>query len=306
MEKFKRLIRKIITHKRNDKILMVMKGLTMGCIIFITSVLAYALFFEDDTTSNSSSSSEWPSSYEEDYEDAFSESGSGEECNVAGITIHGDIYTYNNSFDSQNLDVVSSEDISYQLEYAQDKENIELIILEIDTYGGIPVAAEEIGHTLQRYVEKPVIALIRSAGLSAGYWVASASDVIFASALSDVGSIGVTQSYLDNSLYNQREGHIYNSLSTGKFKDIGDPNKALTFEEKALIQRDLNIINNIFIKTVARNREISESKVRALADGSSLLGEAALKAGLIDKIGGYYDVLDYIKEEMDIEPVVCW
>ena len=227
-------------------------------------------------------------------------------CNVAGISLHGDIYTYYDP-ESQNMDnVVTSEDIVYLLETAETTPNIEAIILEIDSYGGSPVASREIVDTIKNFVTIPVIVQIREAGLSGAYWVASASDYIFASEISDVGSIGVTQSYLDESGYNIREGFTYNSLNTGKFKDILDPQKPLTWEEKQLLQRDLDIVYEAFVKDVAENRGIELSEIEKLADGSSMLGQMALEKGLIDEVGGYYEVQDYIYNKLGIDPVVCW
>jgi protease-4 len=136
--------------------------------------------------------------------------------------------------------------------------------------------------------------------------VASASDYIFATELSDVGSIGVTMSYLDNSTYNQKEGYVYNSLSTGKFKDILNPEKQLTWEERRLLERDLEIIHDIFVKSVAANRGMEVGEANGLADGSSMLGEMALEAGLIDEVGGYYEIQNYLLNLIGEEPVICW
>jgi protease-4 len=113
-------------------------------------------------------------------------------------------------------------------------------------------------------------------------------------------------SYLDYTKYNEKEGLTYNQLSTGKFKDSGDPDKPLTLEEKKLFERDLNIMFNNFIQAVSENRKLSIDKVKKLADGSTMLGEMALKNGLIDKIGGPIEVRNYLKEKLNEEISVCW
>jgi protease-4 len=239
-------------------------------------------------------------------EDEFEVPYADTSCTVAGVSFHGDLYTYYDQ-ESQALDDVStSEDITYYLSVAEDSPNIEVILLEIDSYGGSPVATQEVVETMQQYVTKPIVVQIREAGDSAGYWVASAGDYIFASDLSDVGSIGVTMSYLDESILNQKEGYTYNQISSGKFKDSGDPQKVLTAEEKALFQRDVDIMHEAFIQAVSTNREMDIEVVRKLADGSAMLGEMALEKGLIDEVGGFYDVLDYIYDEYEVDPVVCW
>ncbi len=237
-------------------------------------------------------------------------SGSSGECNTLGIELHGNIVTYitPDSFNQEgNLiyDESASQDIVAALENAVINEEIKAIILEIDSYGGSPVAAEEIEQAIKR-VNKPIVVLVRDGATSAAYWVASGADIIFASAMSDVGSIGVTFSYLDNYQKNTKEGLTYNSLSTGKFKDYGDPDKPLTNEERKLIMRDLNIIYDKFIETVATNRNLDINKVKLLADGSSMPGQMALENGLIDRIGGMTEVKEYLKEKIGEEVDVCW
>jgi len=235
-------------------------------------------------------------------ENPFAESG----CTVAGINVHGNIYTY---YDVESMsvdDVISSEYVNYLLETAEYTPNIKAILLEIDSYGGMPVAAQEIVSAVTYSVSVPVIAHIRGAGLSAAYWVASAADTIFASELSDVGAIGVTQSYTDQSIANRQQGATFNSLSTGKFKDILNPEKPLTYEERQLLERDLAITHDVFVRSVAENRGMSVEDVQALADGSSMLGKMAKEKGLIDEVGDYYDVLDYIADTYDIDPTVCY
>ncbi len=232
------------------------------------------------------------------------------ECNVRGIILHGDLQTYiaESDFDENDnllIDASASEDIQYAIEESNQDSGIQAIILEIDSYGGYPVAGEEIANAL-KFVEKPTVALIRGAGASAAYLAATGADMIFASKHSDVGSIGVSMSYLDRSNYNQEEGLTYNKLSTGKFKDAGDPDKTLTLEERQYFERDLKILLENYIQEVATNRNLPVSKVRQLADGSTMLGEAALKNGLIDKIGDLRAVEQYLAEKLSTDIVVCW
>ena len=84
-----------------------------------------------------------------------------------------------------------------------------------------------------------------------------------------------------------------------------NPDKVLTDEERNLIERDLNIIYENFIKAVADNRNLEIEKVKLLADGSSMPGQMALENGLIDKIGGKYEVEEYLKELISNNIVLC-
>jgi len=231
-------------------------------------------------------------------------------CNVLGIELHGNLVTYISpaDFDKDgNLlsDQTASENIVYSINEAEKDENIKAIIIEIDSYGGSPVAAEEVSNVLKN-AKKPTVALIRNGGVSAAYFVATGANKIFASKNSDVGSIAVTMSYLDNVGQNQKEGLTYNQLSSGKFKDTGDPDKALSAEEIKLLMRDVNIIHQNFIKAVSENRKLDIKKVEDLADGSTMLGEMALNNGLIDEIGGLFEVKEYLKEKIGADVEICW
>jgi len=280
------------------KVKKVFKIIGIAIVVFIIIAFCfgvYFLFFSSDDTGE---------------EMDVAEQGVEENCNVSGISLHGDLMTYISPADYDtdgNLlyDESASEDLVYNIEQAEKDEQIKAIILEIDSYGGGPTAGEEVANALKN-AEKPTVALIREGGVSAAYWAASGADIIFASQNSDVGSIGVTMSYLDNTAQNQKEGLAYNQLSSGKFKDTGDPNKTLSVEEKALLMRDVNIIHQNFMEAVAENRNLDINKVKAMADGSSMLGEMALQNGLIDKIGGESEVKEYLKEKIGDEVEICW
>jgi len=235
---------------------------------------------------------------------------SDKDCNVYGIELHGELVTYISPADLDKdgnpmKDQVASEDIVAAINGADKDDSIKAIILEVDSYGGSPVAGQEVNEALKN-AKKPTIALIRGAGASAAYLSAIGADIVLASKNSDVGSIGVTMSYIDSSSQNQKDGLTYNQLSAGKFKDTGDSDKVLTAEEKVLLMRDINILHQNFIKAVADDRKLDIKKVENLADGSTMLGQMALESGLIDKIGGLVEAKEYLKDKTGKVAEICW
>lgn len=232
------------------------------------------------------------------------------ECSVSGINLHGVMSTYIPAeiLDEEGMateDVVASEDIIYAISQAEWDDDVKAILLEVDSYGGMPVAGEEIANALKR-ATKPTAAFIRGGGASAAYWAATGADRIFASKNSDVGSIGATMSYLENSERNRQEGINYVNLSTGKFKDTGSPDKPLTADERALLMRDLKIVYENFIEAVSANRNIPVDEVRAIADGSTVMGERAVELKLVDEIGGQLEAEQYLSDVIGEEVVTCW
>jgi protease IV len=251
-------------------------------------------------------------SYNSLFANRFKDSGQYDDqvygCNVFGLNIHGTLVTYlsedqtqtEDGTDEQN-DMVASEDIVSLISQADKDENIKAIMLDVDSLGGYPVAGEEIARAL-RDVKKPTVAVIRQSGLSAAYWAATGADMIFASKNSDVGSIGVTMSYVRDIDPSKQ----YVELSSGKFKDTGDPEKNITPEEKSLLLRDVNITHQNFIEAVATNRGLSIERVKSIADGSSVLGEKAKELGLVNDIGSWKEAEEYLKSRIDEDPEICW
>lgn len=271
--------------------------------IWITSCvyLIYIYIPTDPNTSNQS--------YGANTRSLQSDSQDEESCNIAGVYVHGALVTYlpdgfadYQARDASDKDYTPSEVIVSKLDTIQTKPQYKAIVLEIDSGGGNAVAGEEIASAVKRS-KLPVIGLIRGTGASAAYWAVSTAKPIFASQNSDVGSIGVTASYLQNVSKDTK----FVELAVGRFKDLGNPNKNLTQEERALIYRDMGIIHENFIRAVSENRGIAYEAVKKIADGSTVLGGRAKELHLIDSIGTFSDVRAYIQDTLHVEsPSMCW
>lgn len=217
-------------------------------------------------------------------------------CNIAVFPIEGTILPFYGIIDTPL--VVTPEMVESFLTSAENDSNIEAVLLEINSPGGTPVASERIAERL-RNSKLPVVGLIGDVGASGGYMVAVASDYLVASAMSDVGSIGVNMSYVEESQKNEEEGLTYVQLTTGKFKDTGTPNRPITEEERELLQRDLDVVHNEFIDIVARYRSLPREQVESLADGSTMTGKRALENGLIDSVGNRATAVTALAEILD-------
>ena len=160
--------------------------------------------------------------------------------NVALIPIEGVITgSGGGSFGASTL---SSKDIVSFIEAASESNQVQVIVLEINSPGGSAVASDEIASAVKKS-EKPVVAYIREVGASGGYWIASASDHIIANKMSITGSIGVISSYLEFSGLMEEYGIGYERLVAGSKKDIGTPFRKLQLDEKDLLQSKLDKIH---------------------------------------------------------------
>jgi len=274
---------------------IILNKIGFGLAVIFLAITSYAIYDEVIKTPLASTSDEYSA---EDYN-----------CSVMGINLHGTLWTYippqNDDDIFTDNDIVASEDINYLIKQANEDDDIEAILIEVDSFGGLPVAGEEIANAL-KYSEKPTVAVIRQSGLSASYWAVTGADYIFASKNSDIGSIGVTASYLQNVGKNKIDGNDYVQLSSGKYKDAGDPDRLLTEEERQLFLRDIKIVHQNFIADVSTNRNIPLADVEVIADGSSVLGERAKELHLIDDIGGIREAEIYLENVTGTKSEVCW
>ena len=219
--------------------------------------------------------------------------------NVALISINGVITSTGTGAFFGDLGTDADTAVSL-IEEANQNPGIKAIVFEINSPGGSAVASEEIANAISA-VNKTTVSYIREAGASGGYWIASATVHIFASRMSLSGSIGVIASYLEFSGLLQDYNVSYERLVAGKYKDLGIPLKPLTPEERSIFQNDLDIIHAIFIEEVAKNRKLSEDKVKKLATGQVFLGQQGLELGLIDEIGGKKEALAYVEKTLGIK-----
>ncbi len=234
-----------------------------------------------------------------------------EMCNVARIPIHGVMTTTDAGF-SQLLEfggIVSADSVVDNIQTALDDESIEAILLDIDSPGGTPVSADEIMSFLQSS-SKPTLSVVRDIGTSAAYWAAAGTNHIIASPISDVGSIGVTMSYLENASSTEIEGSRWVDLSSGLFKDAGNPERKLREEEEAHFQGQVDSIHSYMVERIAKAREgkVSKEALTSLSDGRAYLGIEALKLGLIDEVGGFDEAITYVAQVLsksEDEVVLC-
>ena len=200
---------------------------------------------------------------------------------------------------------VSSLNVIQRIEELDANPDIEAVVLDIASGGGATEPSESIMLAVRK-VTKPVVAIIRDVGASGAYLVATGADRIFASRLSEVGSIGVTRDFLDISEQDRQNGIIFYNFSSGKYKGAEKEHNQITQEQRDIIMEGVMKSYDIFVEYVAENRNIPIKKVKEIATGRTYLGDDALKLELIDQIGGMSEVDVYLKDIIGEEPSYCY
>ncbi|MEI6501350.1 MAG: S49 family peptidase, partial [Armatimonadota bacterium] len=90
----------------------------------------------------------------------------------------------------------------------------------------------------------------------------------------------------------QKLGIVDQTVTAGKWKDVGSGQRPMTPDERAYLKNMLADVYGQFIAAVAEGRHMDVAKVRTLAEGRIYTGNQAKAVGLIDEIGNFYDAVE--------------
>ncbi|WP_320667224.1 signal peptide peptidase SppA [Prochlorococcus sp. MIT 1307] len=161
------------------------------------------------------------------------------------------------------------------------------LLLRIDTPGGTVGDSQEIHGALLRLRAKGchVVASFGNISASGGVYVGVAAEKIVANSGTITGSIGVILRGNNLSKLLERIGIRFETVKSGVFKDILSPDRALSNEERDLLQSLIDSSYDQFVEAVANGRQLTNKEVREFADGRVFTGSQALELGLIDELG---------------------
>lgn len=189
----------------------------------------------------------------------------------------------------------SAEDVSRNIVNAFKDDDVQAIILRVNSPGGTPAAAERIRRAVIRAQEagKPVIVSMGPLAASGGYWVSAEADYIFASANTLTGSIGVAGGKFVIAEMWKKLDINWDAVSFGKNADYWSFNRSFTPEQEKRFSEMMDATYNGFVERVARGRGMSLEEAENVAQGRVWTGAQAFENGLVDQIGGLDSALDH-------------
>jgi protease-4 len=179
-----------------------------------------------------------------------------------------------------------TRDVLEQLNQFGKDDAIKAVVLRIDSPGGGVASSQEIYEAVTELKKKKkVVTSMGSLAASGGYMIACATDKIVANPGTITGSISAVMHFANAEELLKKLGLKASVVKSGKFKDIGSPIRAMTSEERALLQELVDDIYDQFLDMVARDRKIPKENLRKIADGRIFTGRQAQKLGLVDYLG---------------------
>ncbi len=187
--------------------------------------------------------------------------------------------------------------LKLQVERALSDHRVKIVVLAVDSPGGEAAAADMMLHELKKLplAGKKIIVHMGSLAASGGYYISMAGDKIIADPTCLTGSIGVIAEFFSvQGLLNDKLGVTVHTIKSGTMKDVGSPFRDMTTEENQYLHDTLIMpIFERFKDIVKEGRpKLSDEELDALADGRVFTAEAAVKNGLIDRVGYFQEAID--------------
>lgn len=187
--------------------------------------------------------------------------------------------------------IIDSRQVVEQLQEFKDQGDIKALVISINSPGGGVGPAQEIFRELEKISDKKVVASLGGVAASGGYYVALGAEKIFANPGTITGSIGVIMEFSSIEGLLKKLGLESYTVKSGKYKDVGSPFRAMTEEDRKLLEGVVVDIHRQFVETVIKRRKLPAQAVAAIADGRILTGKQAKELGLVDELGNLQDAI---------------
>jgi protease-4 len=194
--------------------------------------------------------------------------------------------------------VLGSGSFVKTLQRVREDEDIEAVIVRIDSPGGDAFASDEMWREMQLLEEaKPLVISMSDVAASGGYYLAMAKAPVVAYPGTYTGSIGVFFGKLNLRGFYEKIGMTKEILTRGRYADIYTDYRSLSEQERAKLRQGIEATYRTFVQKVADARGEEWEDIHQVAQGRVWLGTQAQRNGLIDEIGGLDRAIEIAKQE---------
>ena len=212
---------------------------------------------------------------------------------VAVIPVHGVLVPRGAHMDPCET-MTSYEGLRRDIRQAINDPLVERIVLDIDSPGGSVAGAFEVATDIRAMsLQKPITGLVNFMAYSGGYLMGAACTEMVVSRTSGVGSIGVIASHMDRSAMAEKMGVKVTTVFTNAHKNDLSPHEPISDQSLKVLTDLVNDGYDMFVSAIAEYRGMSAAQIRATEAGL-YRGQAAINAGLADRLSSPQDALDDI------------
>lgn len=199
--------------------------------------------------------------------------------------------------------ILSGDLMRNEIEKAAEDDSINAIILRIDSPGGSSIGSEAVRSAVIYAKErgKKVYASFGNVAASGAYWLACECDKIFASSMTFTGSIGVILAKVSFREILKKLNIDVDSVEVGQNGNVLSPLSSIDEVQLAMLEQHIDHLYDVFKRLVHEGRGLDANIVEELAKGRVWSGYDAQKLGLIDEIGGIYETINRLKEDLGLK-----
>lgn len=197
---------------------------------------------------------------------------------------------------------ITSEGLAATLRDMREDDDIKSVVLRVNSPGGSATASEIIANEVKLLAdEKPLVVSMGDYAASGGYMIAAPGAQILASSTTITGSIGVYGLLLNFQEIANKNGITWDGVKTAQLAGMETVSRPKSESELRVQQDYVDTLYDRFTNIVADGRDISLARVGQVAQGRVWTGEEAIRANLVDEIGGLNDAIALAAKTAEIE-----
>lgn len=190
---------------------------------------------------------------------------------------------------------IEGEKLARQIAKVRADSSVKAVVFRVNSPGGEVVAADMIRREIELLGKtKPVVASYGAYAASGGYLISAGCSRIFTDATTLTGSIGVfgmVPSFGRAIRKNLKVNMV--SVGTNAHSAMGNGMQALSDEEVAWYQEEIEGIYDTFVGVVSEGRSMTKEAVDSIAQGRVWAGKDALEIGLADEKSSLLEAIEY-------------
>ena len=199
---------------------------------------------------------------------------------------------------------MGSDTIARAIRRARTNDDVEAIVLRVDSPGGSGLASDIIWREVElarKEDGKPVVVSMSDLAASGGYYIAMGADAIVAHPTTLTGSIGVFAGKYNLSGLYEKVGLTTESIKRGEYSDLFVLSKGLGEDGTEKLEEFVDSFYGTFLEKAAAGRATTEDAIHAVAQGRVWTGMQADDIGLVDAIGSLRTAIALAEQKAGIK-----
>lgn len=210
---------------------------------------------------------------------------------IAIIAVDGGMYK--KDMGAMCMSVASYESMIKCIDKAESNSSIKTILFRVDTPGGFVAGADEVRERIYTSPKK-TITLYENLGASGGMWIFTASDELYATPGTDLGSIGVVVAYEEQ---DEQDGKRSIELVS---KNAKNKRCSLNGDCKDRIQKKIDEKEEMFFKVLEENTGFKQEQLVEIFDaGGVIKAEDAQSANFIKEVVHFKPLMDRLTSRVN-------